>query len=421
MLKNFHQKYIQVKNLQYLLVLLSFAILQACGGSSSGSPPGFGETEQEEEATSVETVVTSTQDISQQVKSFGNIRAQEIVEVTPQVSNRITKLHVDLGDTVQQGEVMAEVYDATYRDQFLQAKSQLEQSKAAYVRDSLQFQRQKELYNKDLISSTEFESAKATFQNSKAQLESSRAALTESRENLNNTKIKSPVYGVVLSRNISEGDLASTGQVAFEVANLVGLQARVFLPLEEWRKVEIGHPVNFRVSNQPDISARGRVTQKSPQLNANTGLGEVVISLTERGPSIHQGVLVESTINVETRSNAVVIPRAALVENVQTIIEPESNSIQLERSYSVFVVKDDTLALQRDIQIGIEQGDQIEVTDGLQGGEEIVITGQNNLSDSTKVRIANPENFQPSPEEVPIDNMSGEGGRSASQDTSSTS
>ncbi len=366
----------------------------------------------------METITAKTQDISQQIKSFGNIRAEEIVDVTPQVTNRITTVHADLGDTVEQGEVLAEIYAGQFRDRFEQAKSQLEQSRSSYVRDSLQFQRQKELFNKDLISGTEFENARASFENSKAQLSSSKASLTEARESLNNTKITSPVYGVVLSRSVSEGDLASSGQVAYQIANLVGYQCRVFLPLEEWRNVEIGQQVKFRVSNQPDLSGQGRVTQISPQLDPSTGLGEVVISLTETGQSIYQGVLVESIINVETHENAVVIPRSALVENVQTLIEPESNTIQLERSYSAFVVQGDSLATKSDLKLGIEQGDQVEILEGIQPGDEIVITGQSSLEDSSKVRVAGQQNFQ-QPEEVPIENTGQPG--SASEDTSSTS
>ncbi|MDZ7658857.1 efflux RND transporter periplasmic adaptor subunit [Fodinibius sp.] len=392
-------------------------MLQACGSNSGTPNPGsFGESNQGEQATSVETITASTEDISQQIKSFGNIRAQEIVEVMPQVSNRVVEIYADLGDTVRQGDVLAKIYDATYRDQFQQAKSQLEQNRSTYVRDSLQFQRQKELYNKDLISSTEFDEAKATFESSKAQLESSRANLTESRENLNNTEIKSPVNGEVLSRNISEGDIASTGEMAFEIANSIGLQVRVYLPLQEWRNVEIGQPAVFQASNQPDVRAEGRVTQISPRLDPNTGLGEVVISITDKGQSVYQGVLVESTITINTHQDAVVIPRAALVENVQTLIEPESNSIQLKRNYSVFTVQGDSLAQEHEVELGIEQGDKVEILSGIQPGDQIVITGHNNISDSSKVRIANPEQFQQSPNEVPIETS-----EDISQDTSSTS
>lgn len=408
-----------MKHLQYCSFCLLLLVLQACGGNSDFSPPGAGNSQNP--GTSVETFTAVESDISQQIRSYGNVRAEEIIEVTPQVSNRVTQIHADLGDTVQQGDMLAEIYDAPYRDQYEQAKSSLEQSRSAYVRDSLEFQRQKGLYEKDLISGSQFEEAKATFESSKAQLQSSRASLTESRENLNNTEVTSPAYGVVLARNISEGDVASTGQVAFEIANLIGYQVRVYLPLEEWEEVEIGQPVDFQLSNETDVSSQGRVTQKSPQLDPTTGLGEVVISLTKDSQLINQGVLVEAVINVETHNDAVVIPRSALIENVQTLIEPESNTIQLERSYSAFVIRDDTLAVQNELELGIEEGDHIEILEGVQPGDQVVITGQNDLSDSTKVQVVGQEDFQ-EPAEVPIETTQDEtGDESGSEDTSSTS
>lgn len=409
-----------MKHTKYYFVLPLVIILQACGGNSR-DPGGRGRpnTNPQDDATSVETITANTTDISQQIKSFGNIRAQEIVNVTPQVSNRITKIYAQLGDTVEQGEVLAKIYNATYRDQYEQAKSQLQQSKNSYIRDSLQFQRQKKLHKKGLISSTEYENAKATFQNSKSALQSSKANLTSSLENLKNTKITSPVYGVVLSRNISEGDLASTGQVAYQIANLTGYQCRVYLPLDEWKEVRLGQKVDFKVSNQPGIRGEGRVTHISPRLDPTTGLGEVVISLTDRGQSIYQGVLVQATINVETHKNSVVIPRSALVENVQTLIEPESNSIQLQRNYSAFKVQGDSLAIKKKLKLGIEQGDRVEVLGGIDPGDQIVITGQNNLEDSSKVQVAQPSDFQQ--KEVPIKNVSKDKTPSGKQDTSSTS
>lgn len=395
----------------FSFLILLLLTLQACGGNPE-NPDGPFNNPGQQRSTSVETITASAQTISEQIKSFGNIRAQEIVNVTPQVSNRVTEIHADLGDTVSQGEVLAEIYDVPFRDSYQQAKSQLEQSRSSYIRDSLQFYRQQELFEKDLISSTEFDNARATFQSSKAQFNASRANLTQSREDLRNTNITSPVYGVVLNRNISEGDLATTGQAVYEIGNLVGFQARVFLPMEEWRKVDIGQQVDFRVSNQPEVSGKGRVTHISPQLDPSTGLGEVVISLTDRGPSIFQGVLVESIINIETRDSAIVIPRSALVEKVQTLIEPESNTIQLERSYSVFVVHDDSLALRRELTLGIEQGNQVEVLKGIQAGDEVIVTGQNNLDDSTKVQVAEQQDFQ-EPPQTPIENAEQSNGASS--------
>lgn len=371
---------------------MAFTILQACGGSSEQPPNSDGA--QAQEGTSVETRTVERQDISRQIRSFGTVRAQDIVQVTPQVSNRITRIFAQLGDTVRQGQALAKIYDATFEQQLQQARAQLEQSRIAFQRDSAQFARQQQLYERDLISEAELDNARATLESSRAQLQTAQATLTQNRENQENTMIRSPVYGVVLTRNIAQGDLASSGQVAFEIGNLVGLETSVYLPLEEWERVQVGQPVNFSLSNEQESSSRGRVTRISPRLDPTTGLGEVVIAFTEKGSSIYQGVLVETVINVETHDNSVVIPRSALVENVQTLIEPESNTIQIERNYSAFVVQDDSVAVRRDLRLGIEQGDRIEVLSGLQEGDQIVITGQTGLEDSSKVRVAQGTDFQ---------------------------
>jgi RND family efflux transporter MFP subunit len=389
-----------VKKYSLGLLLLSLIVVQACGGNSDGRPNARGERGQQ--ATSVETRTVSQQDISQQIRSFGTVQAQDIVQVTPQVGNRITRIYADLGDTVSQGERLASIYDATAQDQVQQARAQLEQSRANFQRDSLQYARQQKLLERDLISEAEFDNVRATYQNSKAQLQSNQANLTQSRENLENTIIRSPVYGVVLTRNVSQGDLASSGQVAFEIGNLTGLETRVYLPLEEWRRVQVGQKVNFSLSNEEQSTAEGSVTRISPRLDPTTGLGEVVIAFIEKGPSIFQGVLVETVINVETHEDAVVIPRSALVENVQTLIEPESNTIQIERTYSAFVVQEDSIAIKRDLKLGIEQGDKIEILSGLQANDQIVITGQTSLEDSSKVRVAGGNAFED--RSVPIGN-----------------
>lgn len=366
--------------------------MQACGGTSERQANSRGDRKQS--ATSVETRTVEQKDIARQIRSFGTVQAQDIVQVSPQVSNRITNIYANLGDTVRQGQALAKIYDNTSQEQVQQARAQLEQSRVAFQRDSAQFARQQELYERDLISKAELENARATMESSRAQLQSAQATLAQDLETQGNTMIRSPVYGVVISRNVAQGDLASSGQVAFEIGNLTGLETRVYLPLEEWKRVEVGQKVNFSLSNENQISSQGRVTHISPRLDPTTGLGEVVIAFTEKGSSIYQGVLVEAIINVETHKNSVVIPRSALVENVQTLIEPESNTIQIERNYSAFVVQDDSLAIRRDLQLGIEQGDQIEVLSGLQAGDQIVITGQNSLEDSTKVRIVQGSDFQ---------------------------
>ena len=404
----------QVKK-QFLLFALLTITLISCGGDNSEGNgasgfSGFGGPGQR--TTSVETSDIQIGSIAEQVRSYGNVKAQNVVSVLPQVNNRITQLYVDLGDTVNQGQTLAKIYDVTFRDQLAQARSQLAQSRIAVKRDSAEYVRQQTLMDRDLTSESELEIAEAAYQSSLSQFEAARASVTQAQENFNNTEVKSPVDGVVVSRALEEGDLANTGTELFQIASTNGYESRIYLPVQDWRAIEIGQQVNLRVSNESDISARGVVSRKSPQLDPTTGLGEVVITLTSVGNSIYPGVLVENVINITTKDQVMIVSRSALVEQVETVINPETNTIDLDRTYSVFVSRGDTVAERRPLELGIEQGDRIEVLSGLLPSDRIIITGQSGLEDGSRISVATGERFQ-SPQERQIStDGSNETGRS---------
>lgn len=369
-----------------IMVMLIISACSSDGNQGQSGPGQWGGRQGQITSVEVETVTNSS--ISDQIRSFGTIRAQDVVSIIPQVSNRVVRIYTDLGDSVSRGQLLAKIYDLPFRDALGQAEAQLRLSKSSFVRDSLAFERQSLLFERGASSSSEMDMARSAFESSKAQFESARAALTQSRENLDNTEIRSPVNGVVLGRMIAEGDLARTGEPVFEIANLVGLESRLFLPMQDWEAVSVGLPVQMRLSNRDDIAAKGVVSRISPQLNPNTGLGEIVVSLTDAAHSVRQGVLVESRITLETRDNTVVIPRSAMIEQIETYIEPETNTVEIRRKYAAFVAEGDTIARQRELELGLEQGERVEILSGLKPGEKMVVTGHRNLSNGDRIRIA---------------------------------
>ncbi len=388
-----------MKKISFSVLIVSFLFI-GCSGSDSNesSKPsgggwggwGSGNTTR---ATSVETQTVNLQSIAEQVRSFGTIKAQNVIAITPQISNTITNFYVDLGDTVKAGQLLAKINNTTFKDQLAQAEAQLTQSEIAVSRDSAAYSRAKMLAEKELSSIADKEIAEANYQSSLAALESAKASLTQAKENVSFTEVRSPVNGVILSKIGEEGDVASSAQALFEIANLVGYETRVFLPVQDWRFVKIGQPVNLRVSNESESSAIGIISRKSPQLDPTTGLGEVVVSLTNTGPNIFPGVLTENVIDIDFKEQTIVVPRSALVEKVETTVEPESNTITLAKTYSVFVSVGDTTAELRSLKLGIEQGDKIEIIEGLNAGESIIVTGQTSLKDGAKIRVATGANF----------------------------
>ncbi|MCP9291738.1 efflux RND transporter periplasmic adaptor subunit [Gracilimonas sediminicola] len=400
--------YLQIAALSILLISCGNDNSNESGQSNFSRFGGNGS----QQATSVETNEVEVGQIADQVRSFGNVKAQNEISVLPQVSNRITEIYVDLGDTVRQGEALAKIYDATFRDQLSQAESQLEQSRIALRRDSAEYQRQQSLMERDLTSESELDIAQAAYQSSRAQFESARSSLTQAQEDFNNTIVRSPVDGVITNRALEVGDLATTGTELFQIASTNGYESRIYLPVQDWRAVKVGQEVSLRISNESGISAEGVVSRKSPQLDATTGLGEVVITLTSVGNAVYPGVLAENVINITTKDRALIVPRSALVEQVETVINPESNTIELERSYSVFVSRGDSVAERRELELGIEQGDRIEVLSGLLPNDRIIVTGQSGLDDGARINVATGDQFQ-APQERQIGGNANESGRQA--------
>jgi RND family efflux transporter MFP subunit len=299
-----------------------------------------------------------------------------------------------LGDSVKVGQKLAKIYDRTFRDQVLRDEAQVQQARVGFVRDSAAFVRVKKLYDQGLSSDADFQTASATYQASRAQLATAQAALTQSKENLQNTEVVSPVNGVILIRNGEEGDLATTAQPIVEIGNSSGYELRLFLPLQDWELVRMGQKVDLRITNQPSNAANGVVTRISPQLDAVTGLGEVPHTVNKSSQMLYAGALTESRINVVTKNDVLTVPRSSLIEKVQTYIDPESNTIKLQRNYSLFVTQGDTLALQKDVELGLEQGERVEILSGISQGDKIVITGQNGLENKAAIKVVDNSMFR---------------------------
>jgi RND family efflux transporter MFP subunit len=326
--------------------------------------------------------------ISDQIRAYGTVKSQDNVQVTAQVTERIVRINADLGDLVQAGQSLAKLNDTSFREQLSRDQAQLEQAKIAMERDSTSLARATDLFNRELTSQAEYDNARAVAASSRAQYRSAFAAYTLSAQNMRYTEVRAPVTGYIAKRNLAVGDIAGGGQAIFELSNSGGYEVRLFLTMADWQNARVDQSVELRLSNEGQSGATGVITRIAPQLDATTGLGEVVITITDRSASVQPGALVEARINVLTKTGSVVIPRSALVENVQTVIQPESNVIRLSRTYAAFVAQGDSVAVRRELELGIQQGDRIEILSGLQPGDKLIITGQSGLEDGAKIRIS---------------------------------
>ncbi len=265
---------------------------------------------------------------------------------------------VEEGDIIKAGQVIARIEDDQYRIEAQRAKATMDRLYNDY-------QRNKELYEKDLI-------AAEAYQNSQFEYESQKAAYDLALLNLEHTSIKSPISGIVSERFVKVGNMIGTDQQVFHVTDFSPLQAILHIPEHELSKIKKGQTAELRVDALPNQTFSAKVERISPVVDPETGTFKVTVYVDNSSNTLRPGMFGRVRIVYDTRQNTRMIPKAAVISE--------------DMAQSVYVIKD-SLAFRKEIQLGYTNGTNVEVLEGLDDGEIVVTTGQGSLQDSTRVNI----------------------------------
>jgi HlyD family secretion protein len=310
------KKMANVTSRSVLIVMGLMTLLFSCKGDS----PSY-RTEQ-----------VSKGDVQQSVTATGTVNAVTTVLVGTQVSGTIKELFVDFNSRVKKGQIIAQIDPSTFESQVQQAKANLlaaqanlDKSNTALVDAKRTFERNKELFGKNLIprsdldtSDTNFESAKAQVNSSKAAIEQSKASLDIAGQNLEYTKIASPVDGIVISRNVDVGQTVAASfqtPTLFTIAqDLTKMQIDTNIAESDIGVVKLGQEVDFTVDAYPDITFKGKVWQKrqAPITVQNVVTYDVVIQVDNRDLKLMPGMTANVSVIIQTRSEVIRITNAAM-------------------------------------------------------------------------------------------------------------
>jgi len=266
------------------------------------------------------------------VSSSGVVQPLQQVQVGTQVNGPIKKLYVDFNARVKEGDLIAQIDPAPYEARVTQDRASLarsiaeaERTEANLTQAENEFKRAQELAKKELISQSELDTAVASFDSliaqlklAKAGIEQSQATLKMSEINLAYTTIKSPIDGIVISRNVDEGQtvVASfSAATLFVIANnLAKVQIQASVAESDIGKISLKQIVRFTVDAYPDIKFTGRVEQirLSPTTVSNVVTYTVIIYADNPEEKLLPGMTANLSFEVEKRENALRIPNAAL-------------------------------------------------------------------------------------------------------------
>ncbi len=327
--------------------------------------------------------VTTT--ITNVVTATGTVEPVISVEVGTQVSGIIDKIYVDYNSVVKKGQLIAEMDKINLTAELRSQEANLASSKAEYEYQQKNYERYKQLFEKQLISNTDFETATYSYDIAKATYERNQSDMVKVRRNLEYATITSPIDGVVTNRAVEEGQTVAAGfstPTLFTIANDL-TQMRVIGNVDEADigQVEEGQKVRFTVDAYPEDVFEGEVTQVRLEatVESNVVTYEVVISAYNPDLKLKPGLTANITIFTLDRPDVLTMPSKAL----RFIPDPEvleamkltvkNPGAEAPPGKKIVWQKTGQTLQPKVIGTGTVSGTMTEVTDGLREGEEVVV------------------------------------------------
>jgi HlyD family secretion protein len=257
-------------------------------------------------------------DVVQTVTASGTLSATTTVNVGSQVSGIIAALHADFNSEVTTGQLVAELDPTPFQATVEQRRADLERARAELRQREAEFTRSKRLMEEQILSQGEYDTAAANRDGSRAGVKQAQASLDQALLNLSNTKITSPIDGVVVGRQVDVGQTVAASFQAptlFTIArDLTKMQLLTNIDEADIGGIEDGQPASFTVDAFPDEPFRGKVSQVrlSPTTVQNVVTYPVVIEVDNPEGKLKPGMTANVTIPVEERRDVLRVPNAAL-------------------------------------------------------------------------------------------------------------
>ncbi|HEX2867410.1 MAG TPA: efflux RND transporter periplasmic adaptor subunit [Ignavibacteriales bacterium] len=296
--------------------------------------------------------------ISDELSIVGTIQSFNDVMVISETQGRTLKVFIKTGDFVKEGSVIAQVDDELKNAAYMTARVNFEKAKK-------DLQRMEALFKEKNISDSDLENARLAATAAEAQF-------IAANRTLNDTKIKAPITGIVADKFINPGTMVGPG---FQVANIIDiskLKVKVNVPERDVFRLKTGEAVTLTTDVYPGTELKGKIeTISSKSDNAHTYPVEIVLPNNSRTP-LKAGMFAQVRFTSITNRQALTIQRGAIVTSI--------------KNPKIYVVENGSAKL-RDIIAGKETNRRVEVLGGLRPGENVVVSGQNNLTDKARVTI----------------------------------
>jgi len=342
----------------------------------------------------VATVTPLKQDLDIRLTYTADITPNQSVNLFSRVNGYIAKIYVDKGDLVKANQLLIEIDHSDYRHAVDQAKANLAAAKArvsqqdASVRNTtLTLNRMQALIKDQFVSQQDLDNAQVAYDAAAAALDSLRAqvqqmevALAQAETNLAYSYIRAPFAGYVAERNLDlgsyvSGTTAGTSTISRGILTLHEIQTvRILIEVVEKDipLIQAGQKVEVRAEAYPNRIFEGTVTRIVQALNRATRTMTIEVDLPNKDHVLKGGMFARVEVLVGAHRNAIQIPLDAVS--------------RLEDSQYVYIVREEK-AQRVPVEIGVRDENRVEITKGLEGSEQVIVSGKDLVHDGSPVQM----------------------------------
>lgn len=327
--------------------------------------------------------------IDKTVLATGSVRAFQRVEVGAQVSGKIEKIHVKLGQQVKQGELLAEIDASNLKNSLSSAQAeltayqlQLKAKEVALTVAESAYQRLSKLYKQKSSSLDDVETAqnnlalaKANLEEIKSQIKIAEIAVSDAQTNLGYARITSPINGVVVSLPLSEGQTVNANQSSptiVQVADLSKMLIKLEIAEGDISQIKVGQAVSFTTLADPNQTYSGQIGTIDPALTTLTDASYTEESGNSSAVYYYANVVVDNS-HQQLRIGMTTQGRVTIAQRDNVLVVPTS-ALKIRGKKATINVLENNQSVEKSIEVGLADGINTEVTAGLTEGEKVITT-----------------------------------------------
>jgi len=321
----------------------------------------------------VSTTTATTMNLNDEDSVMGMIYSRSSPDIAAEVSGRVISVIADIGDTVEKGQVLAQIDSEKYDLQLAQSKAELARLSALLVNQELDLKRAEKLFKDSLVSEEMVDRTRAEFNALSEQINAANAQLRNSERLIEETKIKAPIQTKVAAKHIDIGDFVQNGMIVYELVDTKNLRVALSFPEYQSLKLKKGLKVFLTTPTSKDQNVETIIKEVKPSVNSNNRSITAIVDFDNPGSWV-PGASTQAKIILSTYQDAVVLPQLAVVRRSIGDV--------------VYLIQNDT-AVEQQVDTGLEKDGFIHIKSGLKHGDIVALDGAGFLTNGTQIKINN--------------------------------